>query len=278
MEQSMMNNDTGNDQGVNDDDVDVEKGGVSHDDKREAGGVERSKSRWACASSTSGPFLYVLLVLVGAAASAIIVANGVSAAKTDQQAHLVRIEGDLLQQFKTALKAYEDSGLLLHHACSFDNINSFQDFEVMYQYLLGTGLVFHGAACVKNVTSQQERMAMEQESRDFLDAHYPGTPYLGFYEKSNNTTTGLPPVRRPEQPFYFPAHYRMPMEQTYYRAVLGKNKHTKLSAEVIGCLASTRCVSCLPQLDDSPPLPLFQCYYEMSFQILICIPIRNAAW
>jgi signal transduction histidine kinase/CheY-like chemotaxis protein len=144
-----------------------------------------------------------LILFIGTVASGIILAFGVTAAKSDQEQQFKLFATETARQVELVWDRYELATLWIHQATRGMN-NPRKEFRELYEYL-STSLDFQGIACISNV-SLAERPLLEAEHREIYN-DYPSYP--GIVEA--NQTSGIFQYAAP-RPFYFPMHYIAPIE------------------------------------------------------------------
>jgi signal transduction histidine kinase/CheY-like chemotaxis protein len=152
-----------------------------------------------------------LIIIIGAAASALILGIGISAARSEQNKEFEQQSKALVHQFGKAWDQYTTASSWVQQA-SRSGKQTREEFRTMYRYLLATGLEFHAIASLTNVT-HDERATFENDTRTFMSEAYPEEGYYsGFTREVNNTF-----IRYDEEtrPFYFPAHYVEPLEENW---------------------------------------------------------------
>jgi signal transduction histidine kinase/CheY-like chemotaxis protein len=154
-----------------------------------------------------GCLLPALILLVGAAACALILGIGISAASSEQDKQFRRVSTDLVHQFGKAWDEYKSASLWVQQS-SRSGKQTREEFHTLYKYLLATGLDFNSIAYLTNVT-HDERATFENDTRTFMEESYPEVPYGGFKREENGTA---PPYYDETRPFYFPAHFVEPLE------------------------------------------------------------------
>lgn len=191
---------------------------VVAEDKQEQHPVDDSSSNSSSASSNQQKafasrtsWIAALILLVGAGASAIILGAGVRAATREQESRFEGMGLDLMSTFETAVEEYETAGLWIHQACvqRRDTITH-QEFRTVYEYIQSTGLELQAISFAMNVTSLEERQAVENRTRVYLEEEYPELMerYVGIKGFSPGADK---PGRMPELDYYYPVHFVEPM-------------------------------------------------------------------
>jgi signal transduction histidine kinase/CheY-like chemotaxis protein len=170
---------------------------------------------YADASSSNGQrrhatkLIATLILFIGTGACGLILAFGITAAKSDQKQQFKILATETVRQVELVWDRYELAALWIHQATrSMDNPR--REFGELYEYLR-TNLDFQGIAYCRNV-SLAERPLLEAETRQ----EYSDFPYQGFLEVNNTIRMVQPAAPRP---FYFPMHHIAPIE-IYYKLFL----------------------------------------------------------
>jgi signal transduction histidine kinase len=143
-----------------------------------------------------------LILFIGTVASGLILAFGVTAAKTDQKQEFKIHATETVRQVELVWGRYELAALWIHQATrSMDSPR--EEFRELYEYL-NTSLDFQGIAHIRNV-SLAERPILEAETNQV----YSDYPYQGFIDV--NTTSNMLQSCSPK-PFYLPMRHIAPME------------------------------------------------------------------
>ena len=124
----------------------------------------------------------MLILLIGAAASSVILVVGITSANRDQDNLFRQVSSLLFLEFDQALSDYVVAGQWVHQAFRQYRTSSQNqaDFEEVCDCLKATGLRFQAISFAMNVSSEEEREAMENETRAFLALHNPEVNYTGF--------------------------------------------------------------------------------------------------
>jgi signal transduction histidine kinase/CheY-like chemotaxis protein len=157
--------------------------------------------------ATRIPFL---IIIIGAAAFALILGIGITAARREQDKQFKQLSKDLVRHFGKSWDQYTGASLWVQQA-SRSGKQTREEFRTLYRYLLATGLDFHAIASLTNVT-HDERATFENDTRTFMEESHPEVPYRGFKREENST---LLPYYDEIRPFYFPAHYFEPLEHAW---------------------------------------------------------------
>jgi hypothetical protein len=107
-----------------------------------------------------------LIIIIGAAASALILKIGISAARSKQSKQFKHQSKDLVHEFGKAWDQYTAATLWVQQA-SRSGKQTREEFHTLYRYLLATGLEFHPIASLTNVT-HDERATFENDTRTFI--------------------------------------------------------------------------------------------------------------
>jgi len=167
--------------------------------------------------------LALLVLLIGAAASASFMYLGIHSMRRDVDQEFQRRASDMAKGFQEAWRHYETSALFIHQACRNWRETNFtwNDFEILYEYLINDhgGLDFFAAQWIPNVT-HAERPALEEELRQRAEEANAGAgveglenyTYQGFVGQEPDPDNPDKPILTPrsEQPFYFPIHFWQP--------------------------------------------------------------------
>ena len=86
-------------------------------------------------------------MVLGAAAAGAIMGYGISHAQQDEKLRFDRVTFDLLAQLELAVLEYVLSGLWVHQA-AWNNITR-QEFRLLYDYIISSGLVIQGIAIAR---------------------------------------------------------------------------------------------------------------------------------
>jgi signal transduction histidine kinase/CheY-like chemotaxis protein len=164
------------------------------------------------ASVSSRARLSALFVLtLSLAGSAVFLAYGITAARSDADATFETRAIELIQSIELFWKEYDNIALSIHNVCRKSRNTTRKEFREFYEYLLAGGLEFESAQCCPNVT-HAERASYEAEAFEFYSEYYPSVDYNGFIGFVPDNETGqLIVVPSPELPFYFPVHYLEPV-------------------------------------------------------------------
>jgi signal transduction histidine kinase/CheY-like chemotaxis protein len=143
-----------------------------------------------------------LILFIGTGAFGLILAFGVTAAKSDQRQEFKILATETVRQVELVWDRYELAALWIHQATrSMDSPR--KEFRELYEYM-HTTLEFEAVGYMLNV-SLEERPLMEAETRKVYSEY----PYQGFIDV-NTTSDVLKPS--PPRPFYFPMHHIEPLE------------------------------------------------------------------
>lgn len=169
------------------------------------------EDRKQCSGSSSRPLLMpALVIFIGLVSSAMILGFGISSSKSDQQRDFEQVSSDLFVEFDQTLSDYLVAGQWIHQVFRSYRTSgqTQQDFEEVYDSLIGTGLEFEAIGFAMNVSSEAERRAMEAETREFVTENDLNDNYRGFLGMGE---TSLEP--RGNASFYFPAHFVAPIDR-----------------------------------------------------------------
>jgi signal transduction histidine kinase/CheY-like chemotaxis protein len=155
--------------------------------------------------------ILIFMITIGVGASVLFLEMGITNARTDEFQRFDRSATDLIQEIETAFHDYEVAGLWIQEASRQRSISR-QDFRALYLNLISTGLEFQVASFNPNVTSPEEREALEDEASHFYAQEYPDIDYQGIKGLEPNEEDGLSVLHRSEQPFYFPVHLLEPVD------------------------------------------------------------------
>jgi hypothetical protein len=157
-----------------------------------------------------------LIVLIGGCAAIAFLFVGIRGVQNDQNArfdrHVIRVVGSIRSTFAK----YETAGLFVHQACRHRDISR-PRFRELYENILSTGLEIQATSFNPNI-SHAERLAVENEARQFYQQYYPTVNYTGIKGLEPTTTTAgssstnLTVQPRSIQTFYFPVHYIEPVQ------------------------------------------------------------------
>ena len=173
----------------------------------------------------------ILVVLLGATASGLFLWLGLTGANQEQQSQFEKRASELFQSIEESFHAYETVALWTHETCRSSKpqvdhylsggrgICSRHEFRELHQHVASTGLEFLAMTWALNITDQ-ERPALENETRAFLAQNYPDeevtyTGIRGFQRNTSsvdgNGTSSLDTVPTTVQPrdhipWYFVAH------------------------------------------------------------------------
>jgi signal transduction histidine kinase/CheY-like chemotaxis protein len=190
-------------------DIVVEKedleSGLKGDSSADASSSTTSQRRQPHGARTT-KLIASLILFIGTGACGIILAFGITAAKSDQKQQFEILATETVRQFELVWDRYEMATLWIHQATrTMDSPR--KEFRELYEYLR-TNLDFHSIAYSRNV-SLAERPFLEAETRQV----YSDFPYQGFVEL--NTTLNMVFPEGPK-PFYFPMHQIAPIEDYGY--------------------------------------------------------------
>jgi signal transduction histidine kinase len=149
-----------------------------------------------------------LILVLGCATSAAFLGWGITSAMKDQDSQFERAATDTVSILQDSFEDYVIAAAQVHARCRRRNFSR-QDFRILYDYLLATGLAFKAVQFFPNTTHEQ-RPAREAESRAYYAEHYPNVTYRGFVGFNElNASGGVQP--RTNEPWYFPVHYMEPI-------------------------------------------------------------------
>jgi signal transduction histidine kinase/CheY-like chemotaxis protein len=144
-----------------------------------------------------------LIMFIGTGACGLILAYGITAARSDQRQQFKICATETVHQLEMVWDRYELATLLIHQATRSME-TSRQEFSELYDYLR-TSVEFQSIAYIRNV-SLAERPFQEAETRqvysDFPD-------YQGFADLNPSSKVLQ---RSAPRPFYFPMHHIAPIE------------------------------------------------------------------
>ncbi|KAL7571854.1 hypothetical protein ACA910_002930 [Epithemia clementina (nom. ined.)] len=157
----------------------------------------------------------MIILVMGAAASACFFYLGLSSARNDESDNFDRRASDLSKEIVSSMRDYEMAALWIHEACHGWREGNYtrDDFLVLYNYIVSGGLDFYMAEWVPNISSV-ERPDIEQEAAEYwADVSY--VDYQGIVGLGPNPEDGTQYgiFNRSEQPFYFPVHFFEPRER-----------------------------------------------------------------
>jgi len=179
--------------------------------------------------ANSSQLIVVLIVVLGLACCATVLAVGIMAAKSQQEQQFNRDALDLVNKVQSQFTQYVSAAALVHNRCrrtdkgsnsTVDNSTqgelpfleaycTREDFTDLYEYLVkGTGLDFKAVQYDPYVPHSQ-RQLYEEAARAYYREHYPHINYTGFRGFEKELSQGLFP--RSDQPFYYPIHYMEPI-------------------------------------------------------------------
>jgi two-component system, NtrC family, sensor kinase len=153
-----------------------------------------------------------LIVLIGGCAAIAFLFVGIRGVQNDQNArfdrHVIRVVGSIRSTFAK----YETAGLFVHQACRHRDISR-QRFRELYENILSTGLEIQATSFNPNI-SHAERLAVENEARQFYQQYFPNVNYTGIQglEPTAGSVSNLTVQPRSIQTFYFPVHYIEPVQ------------------------------------------------------------------
>jgi signal transduction histidine kinase len=176
------------------------KNGLSGDSHADASSSTSQRHQPHGARTTK--LIATLILFIGAGACGLILAFGITAAKSDQKQQFQILATETIRQVELVWDRYELATLWIHQATrSTDNPR--KKVLELYEYLR-TDLDFQGITYIRNV-SLAERPFLEAETRQV----YSEFPYQGFIDVNYTSYMMQPAAPRP---FYFPAHHIAPIE------------------------------------------------------------------
>jgi signal transduction histidine kinase/CheY-like chemotaxis protein len=161
-----------------------------------------SQQRQPHTGARTTKLIATLILFIGTGACGLILALGITAARSDQKQQFEILANETVRQVELVWDRYELAALWIHQATrTMDNPRT--EFRELYEYLR-TNLDFQGIAYTRNV-SLAERPFVEAETHQV----YSDFPYQGFTEL-NAALGSLQPAA--PRPFYFPIHQIAPIE------------------------------------------------------------------
>jgi CHASE1-domain containing sensor protein len=157
-----------------------------------------------------------LIVLLSMAASAAFLWLGISRGTSEQTDLIQRNADRLIREIQDSWNVYQSAALWIHGTCSSLKENlTHEVFHNVYEYALAQEIDFHGAVYVPQVTSQEQRRALEADTRAFFQKYYPNVTHGhgidGFNGMEPDGKGGFSIQLRSVQPRYFPVHYIEPV-------------------------------------------------------------------
>jgi len=191
--------------------------------------------------ATKTSHIAAMILCVGMAASALILGTGIRDAKQFQQQQFQHLSTELVNQFEISLERYMTAGLWVHQACqqmmllpadtngNSNNSNTTrrrprqQDFRMVYEYINAADLGVHAIAYIQNVTTQEQREQLEQQTRDYLRMQYPDIVdnYQGLIAYHDDVGAYLPVRQDAEEGEHMVVQFAEPMEDPFVAASLG---------------------------------------------------------
>ncbi|CAB9511507.1 Histidine kinase [Seminavis robusta] len=158
-----------------------------------------------------------LVVLVGIVASASFLHVGIRAEQDRQHDEFQKHAGEFARKVGKEWRDYEMGAMWVHDRCRDWRTTNFTagDFEILYNYLLDTGLKFAYVEWVPNVT-HEERPTLEAEAYEYYKHHHDPllvnyTSFYGLEPDPDNPESLIIAHPRSERPFYFPVAFKEPM-------------------------------------------------------------------
>ena len=195
----------------------------------EANLVDFGTKRKALLAKRRGIFAIVML-LVGAGASAAFVSYGFVIKNREQDALFHQRANDITTSIQAAWERYEIFGLWIQESCFLPlqtdttdtaseggtliheklRLCTRQRFRMLFDYVSSIGLNFQAAEIIVNVTDDN-RHRLEESSKEFYNTQYPHVNYTGIKGFVKDNETGILSVGpQNSQAFYFPVHYAEP--------------------------------------------------------------------
>jgi hypothetical protein len=147
----------------------------------------------------------ILILILGAAASAAFIFVGVSSVHEKENGHFKQHASEIVNNIDFAWKTYETTSLFVHETCREGCTR--RKFREVYEYIVSTGLDFQVISYNPNTTTE--------ESRTFYEDYYPDLiNYTGVkgLEPDPEQEGSLKVQDRSEQPFK--AHFlSLPSEE-----------------------------------------------------------------
>ena len=182
-------------------------------------------------------WLVAVVIVLGVAASVVIVIWGSNSAQSDQDERFERQAVATVKAVQNAWVSYEAANLWIHEACrsTADQVKLLagripsctrQDFHELYLHMRAVFKVRFVSIGWATVVFESERTALEEESRAYFAQKYPFFDYPGFVGLKDETENQMinenipsenilkyyiTPRSRP-QPYYVPVHYLEPLD------------------------------------------------------------------
>jgi signal transduction histidine kinase len=184
-------------------------------------GAETKSARFCGAKPKSHRHTIVLafcIFAVGTICAVAFLAVGIPGLKVEQAVLFEKQTNEIVQAVQSTWEDYELVALWIHQSMrTKQNYSSFwherQEFAVLSRYVQAHGVNPLALGYVPNVT-HAERLALEEESRDYYSQVAPELPYLGFTEWQANRSSapGYSVVKAPVRDVYFPQVLIEPLE------------------------------------------------------------------
>lgn len=149
----------------------------------------------------------LLIVSVGAIASAGFLAMGIRSSYREQFDQFERSADDTVLRFQSAFQIYLSTAAFIHNRCRNRNFSR-EDFRQLYEYVKASGLAFQAIQFDPRI-AREERAEAEAEARQYYAEHYPHVQYVGFRGVAHDNTNVT--FRQLESDFYYPVHYMEPI-------------------------------------------------------------------
>ncbi|CAB9528997.1 Receptor-type guanylate cyclase gcy [Seminavis robusta] len=161
----------------------------------------------------------LLVVIVGAVASASFLYMGISNEKETKDESFQKRSTDLAEGVQGAMNDYENACSWIHQACKHwrEYDFAYKDFRDLHDSIAayGGGLDFYAMEWCPNVTAEERPAVEERAAAFFRDKPYEGVPdfnYTGIRGLLPEDPASMTIVSREEKPFYFPIQFFEPIE------------------------------------------------------------------
>jgi len=223
----------------------------------EANLVDFGTKRKALLAKRRGIFAIVML-LVGAGASAAFVSYGFVIKNREQDALFHQRANDITTSIQAAWERYEIFGLWIQESCFLPlqtdttdtaseggtliheklRLCTRQRFRMLFDYVSSIGLNFQAAEIIVNVTDDN-RHRLEESSKEFYNTQYPHVNYTGIKGFVKDNETGILSVGpQNSQPFSFPVHYAEPVAGNEAALDLDLYSHPARRKAILDAIAS----------------------------------------
>lgn len=203
----------------------------------------------------------ILIFLLGTLAAVVLLITGLRIASIQGDKAFETTALDVLAKIELQIEDFRNMALFGQQALR-NGTATRQDFRQVYLNLNASHLDFEQVAYLPRTTGLT-RNATEEDSRAYLNEHFPDYFYKGFAASPVRTTGSnldrdaqLLPYDDSNETIYFPAHYNEPMEQLFFFTDVDAMRAPRTTLAVTKMIETGR-----PTMTE--PFPLFRTHHSV---------------